>query len=123
MTEERLTLGKWGEDRAVRFLKKNKFKILERNFCCPIGEIDIIARKKDLLVFAEVKTRRKDTPISPRYSVTSRKQRKIIRIAQYYLKYRYREKVRGRFDVIEVIAGEGKKPEDIIHLPGAFRLP
>lgn len=123
MTEERWTLGKWGEERAARYLKKRGFKVIEKNYSCPIGEIDLIARKKDLLVFAEVKTRRTDAAVSGRYSVTFRKQQKIIRIAQYFLKYRYRKPVRGRFDVIEVIAGEGKKPADIIHLPGAFRIP
>ena len=123
MSQERQTLGRWGEDRAVRYLKKRRFKIIERNYTSPIGEIDIICRKKDLLVFVEVKTRRKEAIISPRYSVSTRKQRKISRVAQYYLKTNRCENPRCRFDVIEVWAGKGKRPEKIIHLPGAFRLP
>ena len=123
MSDERQTLGRWGEDRAVRYLKKRRFKIIQRNYTCLLGEIDIIGRKKDLLVFVEVKTRREDSDISPRYSVTNRKQRKIIRVARYYLKWRHQKQTRCRFDVIEVIAGEGKKPKNIIHLPGAFRIP
>ena len=122
MTKERLSLGKWGEEQAVRFLRKNRFKILERNFTCPLGELDIITRRKDRLVFVEVKTKTNYDPPAPRYSVNRRKQRRIIRVARYYLKSRGLSNVRCRFDVVEVIAGEGKCLEKITHLPGAFRV-
>jgi len=122
MTKERLKLGKWGEQQAVRFLKKKGCKILERNFSCPPGEVDIIARIKDVLLFVEVKTRRSADYLSPRFSVTRRKQLRIIRTAQYYLKRNRLSGQNCRFDVLEVTAGEGKRPEKIEHLPGAFRL-
>jgi len=51
------SLGKVGEEKAVQFLKENKFKILERNYRTPFGEIDIIAQKSETLYFVEVKTR------------------------------------------------------------------
>ena len=122
MTEERLSLGRWGEDQAVKYLRKKRFKIVERNFTCRMGEIDIIARDKDFLVFVEVKTKFGNRHLPPRYSVNQRKQRQIIRIAGYYLKRLDKPAVRCRFDVVEIIAGEGKRPEKIVHLPGAFRV-
>ena len=122
MTEERLLLGRWGEDQAVKYLRKKRFKIIERNFTCRLGEIDIIARDKDFLVFVEVKTKSGSGHPPPRYSVNQRKQRQIIRVAGYYLKRLDNPAVRCRFDVIEIIAGEAKRPEKIVHLPGAFRV-
>ncbi len=58
MTQERLTLGRQGEDAAVQYLKSKGMKILERNLRTPVGEIDLIARHRNILVFVEVKTRR-----------------------------------------------------------------
>ena len=121
MTEERLLLGKWGEDQAAKYLRKKRFQIVERNFTCPLGEIDIIAREKDRLIFVEVKTKALHDHLLPRYSVNPRKQRQIIRVARYYLKGTGNSNVRCRFDVVEIIAGPGKHPEKIVHLPGAFR--
>jgi len=60
MTEERLALGRWGEEEAARFLCRLGMKIVERNLRTPVGEIDLIARHGRLLVFVEVKTRRSD---------------------------------------------------------------
>ncbi len=122
MTQERLTLGSWGEKQAARFLKKKRFRILERNYRCPLGEIDIIARRKDVLIFVEVKTRYYNDHFPPQFSVNRRKQRQIIRTAQYYLKQNHISNQSCRFDVVAVTAGEGKKPEKIEHFPGAFRL-
>ena len=122
MTQERLSLGRWGEEQAARYLRKKRFKIVERNFTCRLGEIDIIAREKDSLVFVEVKTKSGHGHPPPRYSVNQRKQRQIIRVAKCYLKKLVRPDVRCRFDVIEIIAGSGKRPEKIVHLVGAFRI-
>jgi putative endonuclease len=122
MTEERLSLGRWGEDQAAKYLRKKRFKIVERNFTCRMGEIDIIARDKDSLVFVEVKTKSGPGHPPPRYSVNQRKQRQIIRVAKCYLKRLASPDVRCRFDVVEIIAGGGKRPEKIVHLVGAFRI-
>ena len=122
MTEERLSLGRWGEDQAAKFLRKKRFKIVERNFTCRLGEIDIIARDKDSLVFVEVKTKSGHGHPPPRYSVNQRKQRQIIRVAKCYLKRLVSPDIRCRFDVVEIIAGGGKRPEKIVHLVGAFRI-
>ena len=78
--------GKAGEDLAVRYLKKKGYKVLEQNYTCPVGEIDIIARDKKTIVFVEVKTRRSMSYGSARLAITPHKQRKISMTALYYLK-------------------------------------
>ena len=118
MTEERLQLGAWGEAEAVRFLRKKGAKILVQNFKAPFGEIDIIARLKKQLLFVEVKTRSSRLFGSPAEAVGPRKQRQIIRTAQWYLQQENSKNLQPRFDVISilVIAGE----VEIEHLPNAF---
>lgn len=122
MTEERLTLGKWGEEQAARYLKKRKFKIIARNYRCFLGEIDIVARHRDTLVFVEVKTRRDESFAPPEASITRDKKRQIIKASRYYLKKLRLKDQRCRFDVVAVVAGYGEKPEAIRHYPGAFRV-
>ena len=103
---ERRRIGNLGEDIAADFLKKHRYKILDRNFSSDIGEIDIICYKKKTLFFVEVKTRRRenmmDKEARPASSVTPEKQRKIISVANYYKKIRKKD-CRMQFDVIEVI--------------------
>lgn len=121
MTRERLNLGEWGEGAAVRFLEKKGLTIVERNYTCPRGEIDIVAREGDRLLFVEVKTKTSGERIPPRYSVNRRKQGQIIRAARWYLKEKKASRARCRFDVVEVIGSGAGKPEKLIHIPGAFR--
>lgn len=120
MTEERLALGSWGEDRAVAYLKRCGLTILERNFRTPVGEVDIIARYGKVLVFAEVKTRRSARFGSPLEAVGPVKQRQIIRAAQWYLT-RHGGKLQPRFDVIAVVPGAGDSAA-IEHVPNAFGI-
>ena len=122
MTYATNQLGRWGEERAARFLKKRRYKIVERNYRCRLGEIDIVARWRETLVFVEVKTRRDEEDIPPQYSVNRRKQLQIIRTARVYLKEHYLSAEKCRFDVIAIVAGAGKKPQEIRHFPGAFRV-
>ncbi len=120
MTQERLNLGAWGEEQAVRYLQRQGLKIVARNFSTPVGEVDIIARNRKELVFVEVKTRRSNAFGSPAEAVGSRKQRQIIRTAQWYLAQQ-KSKLQPRFDVIGVMPdGEGQARID--HLPAAFDL-
>lgn len=76
--------GKFYEDIAVDFLKGKGYKILQRNFNCSFGEVDIIAEKNDTLCFIEVKARTKDIYGSPLEAITITKQRRMIKIAEYY---------------------------------------
>jgi len=77
--------GQKGEDLASKFLKNEGFRILKRNFRCKIGEMDIIASKNQEIYFIEVKTRSNIEHGSPFESITSRKQRQLINIANYFM--------------------------------------
>jgi putative endonuclease len=102
MTRERLSLGKKGEDLAIAQLRALKYKILERNFKCALGEIDIVAREKDTLVFVEVKTRRTRDFGGPAAAVNTRKQRQLSRVALTYLNMKKLPQMPARFDVVAV---------------------
>ncbi len=96
-------LGKKGEELAVSHLKSLGYKIVERNFRCRLGEIDIIAYHGKTLVFVEVRTRKSCQFGSPLSSVTYRKQKKLITLAKFYMKkHRLFERV-ARFDVVGII--------------------
>jgi putative endonuclease len=94
-------LGNKGEKLAVKYLKKQGYKILERNFRTPFGEADIIAQDGDEVVFLEVKTRESYTFGLPAEAVTPEKQLRYQRIARLYW-LATREEPNARFDVIEV---------------------
>jgi putative endonuclease len=120
MTEERLSLGRWGEEEAVRYLRRQGMKILERNLRTPVGEIDIIARHGKILVFVEVKTRKSDAFGTPQEAVGPFKQRQILRTAQWYLGDGRGKGLQPRFDVIAVRPSpEGARVE---HIPDAFGI-
>ena len=112
--------GKFGEDKAADFLKKNGYSVIERNFRCRMGEIDIIAETDEYLVFVEVKTRKNDSFGQAREYVTFSKQQKIKKTALMYLTYHDSDK-QPRFDVIEVYIPEGFFGKVTInHLENAF---
>jgi len=121
MTEERLALGRWGEEEAARYLRKQGMRIIARNYRTPVGEIDIVARKKKILIFVEVKTRRTDTFGAPQDAVGLMKQRQIVRAAQWYLGDSNENGLEPRFDVVAV-KQEGDRAI-IEHFPDAFQLP
>ncbi len=102
MTQDRLTLGRQGEDAAAQYLKRKGMKVLERNLRTPVGEIDLVARDRRFLVFAEVKTRRGSAFGSPAEAVGPRKQRQIIRTAKWYLNDQRDHGLQPRFDVIAI---------------------
>lgn len=120
MTQERLRLGQQGEEAAARYLVTQGMKILERNLRTPLGEIDLVARQKKTLIFVEVKTRRSDRFGLPQEAVGARKQRQILRAAQWYLADGNGSGLQPRFDVVAVlVTGE---TVEIEHLPDAFGL-
>ena len=98
-------IGKFGEDTSCRYLIKNNYKIIKRNFRCRQGEIDIIAydlTNKEV-VFLEVKTRTDFDFGFPSEAVTATKQKHIINSAKYFLYCNKMENIYVRFDVIEVV--------------------
>lgn len=110
MFNVRNILGKTGEDLAVRHLKKNGYTIIETNYRNKLGEIDIIARDKEVIVFVEVKTRKDGRFAHPKEAVTRKKQATISRVAQAWLKMKKKTGARARFDVVAVL-GDGKTHE------------
>ena len=93
------------------FLNRRGCRILERNFRCRSGEIDIIALDKDTVCFVEVKTRRSLSHGSGAEAVSFLKQRKIVQSALFYLQRKGWEEKKSRFDVISILLDEQDKPQ------------
>lgn len=96
-------LGSLGERKAVDYLIKEGYSIIEQNFKCKIGEIDIIAMKELTLVIVEVKTRSGFNYGLPCESITARKKNHILRTARYYIVNNKFENFDVRIDVIEIL--------------------
>jgi len=120
MTQDRLSLGKMGEELAVTQLRAMKYQILERNYRCLLGEMDIIAREKGSLVFVEVKTRATKDFGGPAAAVHERKQRQLSRIALLYLNQKKIRDVPARFDVVAVDLSDSNPRIEVIQ--NAFDL-
>ena len=110
MTHARLSLGKHGEDLACRELRRRGYVVLARRYCTRWGEIDIVARDGDTLVFVEVKTRRSTAFGGPAAAVNYGKQRRLINMARSYLLGLPGPDPPCRFDVVGVILPEGVPP-------------
>ena len=104
-------IGTAGETLAEKYLKKQGYKILQKNFVAPHGEIDIVAKDGDYIVFVEVK-RRKSTAFE---AVDARKQRTIVQCAKFYLAKNNLYGVKVRFDVVGILQ------EDVSLIKDAFR--
>lgn len=87
---------------AVYLTQKKGYKILEKNYRTKNGEIDIIAKDKNTIVFVEVKARRSSYYGNPKYAVTPTKQKKISMVALYYLKTKNMSTAKARFDVVAI---------------------
>lgn len=116
----RKQLGAQGESLASRFLMRKGFRILERNYACSAGEVDIIAEDAGTIVFVEVKTRSPRALATPESAVTPEKQAHILRVARYYLRS-YRQQVPVRFDVVAVLTDDRGKMQSLRLLKDAFR--
>jgi putative endonuclease len=121
MATPRQLFGQNGEAVALEHLKKNGYRILASNYRTPLGEIDIIARDKDTLVFAEVKARHSDRYGSPKWAITPQKKRKLSMLALYYLKTAHLMHQKARFDVVSILA-HGPDKWDIEIIKNAFDL-
>jgi len=114
MTKERISTGKMGEEIAAKHLVGVGYEILERNFRCPLGEMDIVARDHETMVFVEVRSRRTDNYGSPLESVGFTKQKKISRVAEYYLNRHGLQQVKARFDVVAVKLSPSRPEVELI---------
>ena len=120
MLNQRQKFGEKGESIAARYLKKAGYKILEKNYRSQLGEIDIIAKDGETIVFVEVKSRRSVQFGSPKWAVTPQKQRKISMVALQYLKAKAKNNAKARFDVVTIIATKEKQTIELIK--NAFEL-
>ena len=112
--------GSWGEERAARYLRLRAYRILEKNYRCRLGEIDLIARRGGFLVFVEVKLRKSDRFGEAREFVGRAKQERILATAQLWLQ-EHETSLQPRFDVIEIYAPEGPEGRvKINHIENAF---
>ncbi|NPA40319.1 MAG: YraN family protein [Thermodesulfobacteria bacterium] len=110
--------GNYGEKLAESYLRKKGFEIIERNYRLKFGEVDLIAKKKKLLVFVEVKSDFSNKEFGAEEKVDFKKQQKILRVARYYIlkNPNLMKKIEEiRFDVIVV-----KNDEEVVHYESAF---
>jgi len=112
--------GQEGERLAARFLKEQGFRILDRNYRNRIGEIDIVAEDRGVLVFVEVRTLEASAGHSPEETIQWKKQRSISRTAEAYIHYKRLEDRPARFDVVAVTL-DGTR-STLRHIPDAFEL-
>jgi putative endonuclease len=111
-------LGRRGEDLAVSVFQRLGFEIVQRNYRCKHGEIDLISRRGRVLVFCEVKTRRTDVWGLPAEAVDRRKQSRLRLLAALWLAERAVGRVEVRFDVVSVIVRPNRN--EVTHIPDAF---
>lgn len=118
--------GDRGEQLAADYLREEGWEILERNFECDIGELDIIARRTETLgpetfevvAFVEVKARTTDAGIPTELNVTTAKRRRIVKLGKLYLNMRELSDVSARFDIVTV--DFSSSTSDLSHYPAAF---
>ena len=104
---DKIEKGTAGEELARRYLEQRGFTLITRNYRCRVGELDLIMRDGDHLVFVEVRSRRDSQYGTPAESITPAKQRRIIRAAAYYLQKK-RLDLPCRFDVIAITYPDGQ---------------
>ena len=119
MKSQEQEYGANSEALAVEYLRRHGYEIVRRNYRTKIGEIDIIAKDGDTIVFVEVKAR-KSRKYNPKAAVTKSKMRKISMVALYYLKITRQINTRARFDVVAI--GSDKDMQHIEIVKNAFEL-
>ena len=125
MTTARVKLGKHGEELASGYLRDAGCGILDANYRCPWGEIDLVARDGEELAFVEVRTRRSASFGTPRESVTRRKADHLVAAAQHYLQNRVSENcgedIPWRIDLVSVLLTDGTGYPQIDHIKYAVQ--
>ena len=121
MSLVRQLLGKEAEAAAERFLRQKGYRILERNVRVGRGELDIVARLGETVVFVEVKARRTDRYGGVSHAVTARKEQQLIQLAAQYLAHHRLERRLCRFDVLFYDAGDPDSPV-LEHVENAFEV-
>jgi len=117
---DRISLGKKAEEAAALYLRNHGYKIIERNFRCSFGEMDIIAEDGDVLVFVEVRSRSSSAYGLPQETVAWVKQQKLRRLAGFYLKKNKAGERKCRFDVIGILFDQKTEIETLDLIQDAF---
>jgi len=119
MSDSRQQLGRWGEQQAAVHLEAQGYKILERNWRCRRGEIDLVAQAGEISVFVEVKTRRGQGFGTPEEAITPTKARRLLQLAQYYLMEHELDDVEWRVDLVAVELDHEDRLIRCEHIPNA----
>ena len=114
-------IGFYGENLACEYLKNLNYKILAKNYKNKLGEIDIISKYNDTIIFTEVKSRYTNSYGSPMESVTYYKQKQIIKVSSYYILTNKLHNHNIRYDVIEILFNTFNQNFTINHIKDAFR--
>ena len=101
-------LGKRGEHIACTYLKKRRYEIIEKNFFCKLGEIDIIAKQENIIIFIEVKTRKNKYYGNPAEAINKTKKIHMYNVAKYYMQIKELRNIQVRFDAIEIMMERGE---------------
>jgi putative endonuclease len=117
--DDRAMLGSLGERQAERFLKRLGYRIVTRNYRCPVGELDIVALDGSVIVFVEVKTRASREHADPEDAVNAGKQQRLIRSATFFLRQTHSVGRACRFDVV-AITGSAEAGLEVEHILNAF---
>ena len=112
-------LGKFGEDLAAKFLEHNGYQIIERNYHCIYGEIDIICKKSNQIILVEVKARKSLKFGEPLEAITEKKRQKIIKTAYHFLT-RHQLDLSVRFDIITIRYISQEQGYKLAHIKNAF---
>lgn len=120
MTLKRKILGRHGEEIAARYLEKNGFRLLRKNYRCRLGEIDLVAMDRDYLVFVEVRSKSSDEFGEGYESLLYKKQSKLRQVAWYYLKSEGKTGMSCRFDVVSIRFDRDGEVQRIEHIENAF---
>ena len=113
-------LGNRGERLAARYLRRQGYRILSRQYRTRLGELDLIAMDRECIVFVEVKTRRSDAAGQPIEAITHQKQKKLTQLALTYLKRYGLLEHAARFDVVALCWDDSQKKPPIKHYKNAF---
>ncbi|HOW58804.1 MAG TPA: YraN family protein [Candidatus Omnitrophota bacterium] len=105
-----LSLGDRGETVACDFLRKEGYEIVQKNYKCKLGEIDVVAKRRGRIAFVEIKTRTSVQFGSPQEAVNFKKQEKLAKLAEWYLKEKKITNSPIAFDVVAVHWEDGKRP-------------
>ena len=122
MSMNRKNIGKLGEKLAQKFLKKRGYHIYETNFRCQVGEIDIVARRKDYLVFIEVRTKSNLDFGTPEESITENKKKRLISSSLHYINTHHGLPASWRIDVVAIEIDDKGKTKRIELIENAITI-